>query len=152
MSRIFFLPHFLWEYLLAKILYYPQYILLYKIISPPVSFFYDNFSILQRIFPLIFLFYMLPTIRSAMVPLNIFSECLSQSSFSLSAYFSNNGLPLILPLQSPFRSVYINFPPIFRFSPYKLIVGYWIILSIGIFICSAYLFPFLPKLLLPSLR
>ena len=72
--------------------------------------------------------------------------------FSLSAYVSNNGLLHILPLQSSFRSVYINFPPIFRFSLYELIVGYWIILSIQIFICSMYPFPFLPKLLLPSLR
>ena len=52
-SRIFFLQHILWEYFLAKIFYYPQCILLYNIISPPVSFFYNDSSTLQQIFPLL---------------------------------------------------------------------------------------------------
>ena len=47
---------------------------------------------------------------------------LSTNFVSLSAYFSNNGFPHTLPLQSSFRSVYTNFLPIFRPSPYKLIV------------------------------
>ena len=123
MSRIFFLPHFYENICLAKIFYYPQYILLFKLISPPVSFFYDDSFILQRIFPLLSIIlrvtYYLFCDDSAEYNFRMF---LSTDFVCLSAYFSNNGLPHTLSLQSSFRSVYTNFLPIFCLSPYKLIV------------------------------
>ena len=51
-SHIYFLSCFYDNISFTKIFYYPQYILLYRIISPPVSFFCHDSSILQRTFPL----------------------------------------------------------------------------------------------------
>ena len=152
-SRIFFLPHYLWEYFSC------ENILLFTVHLTFQAYFISSVFLLRWFFypaanisltfshSACYILFVLRWFRWTFFPnisLNVF--------FSLSAYVSNNGLLHILPLQSSFRSVYINFPPIFRFSLYELIVGYWIILSIQIFICSMYPFPFLPKLLLPSLR
>ena len=83
---------------------------------------------------------------------NLFYECFPQSIFYLSAYISNDGLSHVLSLYPSFRYIFNNFPPMFSFDPYRLIVDYWYILPIRIFTYSYYLLPFLLNFLLPSLR